>query len=105
MPCDKILFKPLPSSNIEIQILQGGSDKFEDCAISPFIVIFTAPFDKGWTFIVPVSLALYKYLLLKCFGVCGSGHMAEGGSERHLAVRISEILARKYKLSPIYMRK
>ena len=33
----------------------------------------------------------------KCFGVCGSEHMAEGGSERHLAVRISEILARKYK--------
>ena len=30
---DNILFKPLPSSEIEVKIPQGGSDKFENCAI------------------------------------------------------------------------
>ena len=34
----------------EVKISQGGSDKFENCAISLFIFILTAPFDKGWTF-------------------------------------------------------
>ena len=41
---NKILFKPLPSSEIEVQIPQGGSDKFKNMRDLALYFYFYSPF-------------------------------------------------------------
>ena len=64
----------------------------------PFF-LFLQPFlIRVGPFINMFRLRYIRNCYFKCSRVCGSGYYGRGGSERHLAVRILEILSRKNKL-------